>query len=153
VSGESGAGKTETSKLIMSFLAYMGGQQEEGDHMEPDRPSLEQQVLESNPLLEAFGNAKTSRNNNSSRFGKFVEIQFDKRGKIVGAAIRTYLLERSRVVNVNDPERNYHIFYQICDGSSAAEKKKWFLKAPKDFYYLNQSSCFEVARFDNTEEY
>ena len=70
-------------------------------------------MLESNPLLEAFGNAKTTRNDNSSRFGKFVEIQFNKAGRISGAAVRTYLLERSRVVQVNDPERNYHIFYQV----------------------------------------
>ncbi len=71
------------------------------------------QVLESNPLLEAFGNAKTVRNDNSSRFGKFVEIQFNKTGRISGAAVRTYLLERSRVVQLTDPERNYHIFYQV----------------------------------------
>lgn len=69
---------------------------------------------QSNPVLEAFGNAKTVRNNNSSRFGKFVEIQFDKRGRISGAAIRTYLLERSRVCQVSDPERNYHCFYMLC---------------------------------------
>jgi myosin-5 len=74
---------------------------------------LNTQVLESNPLLEAFGNAKTVRNDNSSRFGKFVEIQFNKSGRISGAAVRTYLLERSRVVQLTDPERNYHIFYQV----------------------------------------
>ncbi|KAI7749598.1 hypothetical protein M8C21_021900, partial [Ambrosia artemisiifolia] len=91
VSGESGAGKTETTKMIMRFLAYLGGRKA------TEGRTVEQQVLESNPVLEAFGNAKTVRNNNSSRFGKFVEIQFDKHGRISGAAIRTYLLERSRV--------------------------------------------------------
>lgn len=72
------------------------------------------QVLQSNPLLEAFGNAKTVRNDNSSRFGKFVELQFNLKGRISGAAVRTYLLERSRVCNITNPERNYHAFYQVC---------------------------------------
>ncbi|KAG8636839.1 hypothetical protein MANES_15G047900v8 [Manihot esculenta] len=108
VSGESGAGKTESTKMLMRYLAYMGGR------AAAEGRSVEQKVLESNPVLEAFGNAKTVRNNNSSRFGKFVEIQFDQRGGISGAAIRTYLLERSRVCQVSDPERNYHCFYMLC---------------------------------------
>ncbi|CAL0326337.1 unnamed protein product [Lupinus luteus] len=108
VSGESGAGKTETTKMLMRYLAFMGGRSN------TEGRTVEQQVLESNPVLEAFGNAKTVKNNNSSRFGKFVEIQFDKNGKISGAAIRTYLLERSRVCQVSDPERNYHCFYMLC---------------------------------------
>ncbi|MED6186014.1 hypothetical protein PIB30_062642 [Stylosanthes scabra] len=108
VSGESGAGKTETTKMLMRYLAYLGGRSG------VEGRTVEQQVLESNPVLEAFGNAKTVRNNNSSRFGKFVEIQFDNKGRISGAAIRTYLLERSRVCQISDPERNYHCFYLLC---------------------------------------
>lgn len=147
VSGESGAGKTETTKLIMQYLAYMGGRATEGR-------SVESQVLESNPLLEAFGNAKTVRNNNSSRFGKFVEIQFDRSGRISGAAVRTYLLERSRVVQITDPERNYHCFYQLCAGASPEEREKLKLAPPETFHYLNQSQCFELpGKESNAVEY
>lgn len=151
VSGESGAGKTETSKHIMQYLAWLGGELDRST-IEKDR-KIEQKILESNPLLEAFGNAKTVRNDNSSRFGKFTEIQFDQSGRISGAAIRTYLLERSRVVSVLDPERNYHIFYQICDGASEEERTAWNLKEAKDFAYLSSSSCFELNGVNNAEEY
>lgn len=150
VSGESGAGKTETSKLIMQYLAWMGGYSDNGDR---GTGNVEQQVLESNPLLEAFGNAKTVRNDNSSRFGKFTEIQFNADGRISGAAIRTYLLERSRVVNVNDPERNYHVFYQLCDGASEEERAALRLRPAAEFYYLNQSKCYELKGVSNAEEY
>ncbi|CAM6090837.1 unnamed protein product [Calypogeia fissa] len=145
VSGESGAGKTETTKLIMQYLAYMGGR------ANTDGRTVEQQVLESNPLLEAFGNAKTSRNDNSSRFGKFVEIQFDNSGRISGAAIRTYLLERSRVVQIADPERNYHCFYQLCASPEDCEKYK--LGDARSFHYLNQSPVFELNNINNAREY
>ena len=149
VSGESGAGKTETTKYLMNYLAHVGGRvsnQKDGE----TKKTVEQQVLESNPLLEAFGNAKTVRNDNSSRFGKFVEIQFDKSGRISGAAIRTYLLERSRVVALTDPERNYHIFYQLCDGPDAS---RYGLGPPSEYYYLNQSSCHELKSFTNEDAY
>ncbi|WJX79127.1 Myosin-6 [Trifolium repens] len=147
VSGESGAGKTESTKLLMRYLAYMGGRAAVAEGR-----TVEQKVLESNPVLEAFGNAKTVRNNNSSRFGKFVEIQFDKKGRISGAAIRTYLLERSRVCQVSDPERNYHCFYMLC-AASPEEVKKYKLGHPRTFHYLNQSSCYELEGIDESKEY
>lgn len=147
VSGESGAGKTESTKMLMRYLAYMGGRAAaEG------RRTVEQQVLESNPVLEAFGNAKTVRNNNSSRFGKFVEIQFDKRGRISGAAIRTYLLERSRVCQVSDPERNYHCFYMLC-AAPKEDIERFKLGNPRMFHYLNQSNCYELDGVDDSKEY
>uniref|UniRef100_A0ACD5VSH5 Uncharacterized protein n=1 Tax=Avena sativa TaxID=4498 RepID=A0ACD5VSH5_AVESA len=146
VSGESGAGKTETTKLLMRYLAFLGGRSGTGGR------TVEQQVLESNPVLEAFGNAKTVRNNNSSRFGKFVELQFDKSGKISGAAIRTYLLERSRVCQTNSPERNYHCFYFLCSAPSE-DIKKYKLGDPSSFHYLNQSSCIRVDGINDAEEY
>ncbi|EEC66759.1 hypothetical protein OsI_33135 [Oryza sativa Indica Group] len=145
VSGESGAGKTETTKFIMQYLTYVGGRAAIDDR------TVEQQVLESNPLLEAFGNAKTVRNDNSSRFGKFVEMQFDANGRISGAAIRTYLLERSRVVQINDPERNFHCFYQLCASGKDAELYK--LGHPGSFHYLNKSKTYELEGTNNEDEY
>jgi myosin heavy subunit len=162
VSGESGAGKTETAKQIMHYLAHMGGRAGDGDgaattdgdevRSRSSRP-VEQKVLESNPLLEAFGNAKTVRNDNSSRFGKFIEIQFDENDAISGAAIRTYLLERSRIVAIDDPERNFHVFYQLCDGADDAEKRALRLKASTEFAYLSASSCHTLGGVDNADEY
>ncbi|KAJ1281296.1 hypothetical protein BS78_04G295700 [Paspalum vaginatum] len=145
VSGESGAGKTETTKLIMQYLTFVGGRAALDDR------TVEQQVLESNPLLEAFGNAKTVRNDNSSRFGKFVEIQFDASGRISGAAIRTYLLERSRVVQITDPERNFHCFYQLCASGKDAERYK--LGHASSFHYLNQSKTYDLEGSINEDEY
>ncbi|KAK1426746.1 hypothetical protein QVD17_15425 [Tagetes erecta] len=146
VSGESGAGKTESTKHLMRYLAYMGGR------ASTDGRSVEQKVLESNPVLEAFGNAKTVRNNNSSRFGKFVEIQFDHKGRISGAAIRTYLLERSRVCQLSDPERNYHCFYMLC-AAPPEDLKRYKVGDPKTFHYLNQSNCYQIDGLDESKEY
>ncbi|KAG2626120.1 hypothetical protein PVAP13_3KG321543 [Panicum virgatum] len=146
VSGESGAGKTETTKMLMTYLAFLGGRSRTGGR------TVEQQVLESNPVLEAFGNAKTVRNNNSSRFGKFVEIQFDKSGKISGAAIRTYLLERSRVCQINSPERNYHCFYFLC-AAPLEDIKRYKLADPSSFHYLNQSTCIKLDEISDAKEY
>ncbi|KAE9604687.1 putative myosin ATPase [Lupinus albus] len=146
ISGESGAGKTETTKMLMQYLAYLGGRSGLEGH------TVEQQVLESNPVLEAFGNAKTGRNNNSSRFGKFVEIQFDNKGRISGAAIRTYLLERTRVCQISDPERNYHCFYLLC-AAPAEVKEKYKVGHPSSFHYLNQSNCYELDSVNDADEY
>lgn len=106
VSGESGAGKTETTKIIMNHLATIAGGK---NH------SAISKVIEVNPLLESFGNATTIRNDNSSRFGKFTQMQFDAQGILIGATCETYLLEKSRVVAIEQDERNYHIFYQVRD--------------------------------------
>jgi myosin heavy subunit len=106
-SGESGAGKTETAKIAMQYLAALGG-----------GSGIEYEILKTNPILEAFGNAKTLRNDNSSRFGKLIEIHFSETGKISGAQIQTFLLEKSRVVQCTEGERSYHIFYQLCAGAS-----------------------------------
>ncbi|RZB72124.1 Myosin-11 isoform A [Glycine soja] len=146
VSGESGAGKTETTKMLMQYLAYLGG------NTASEGRTVEKQVLESNPVLEAFGNAKTVRNDNSSRFGKFVEIQFNKYGRISGAAIRTYLLEKSRVCQISAPERNYHCFYLLC-ASPPEEKEKYKLGDPRSFHYLNQSNCYELIGVNSAQEY
>ncbi|KAK6259985.1 hypothetical protein SCA6_014459 [Theobroma cacao] len=146
VSGESGAGKTETTKMLMRYLAFLGG------HAAAEGRTVEQQVLESNPVLEAFGNAKTVKNNNSSRFGKFVEIQFDKHGQISGAAIRTYLLEKSRVCQISDPERNYHCFYLLC-AAPLEEIERYKLGDPKSFHYLNQSNCYELVGINDAHDY
>lgn len=146
ISGESGSGKTETSKLIMQYLAKVSGQGE-------GVSQIKRSILESNPVLEAFGNAKTIRNNNSSRFGKYMEIHFDRSGAPKGGMIRNFLLEKSRVVFQAGDERNFHIFYQMCAGLSQEEKNELMVFAPEDFHYLNQSGCTTVPSIDDEEEF
>eukprot|EP00752_Nemacystus_decipiens_P001923 g1852.t1 len=138
VSGESGAGKTETCKIIMKYLAILGsktGSTELG--------TIEQQVLESNPILEAFGNARTVRNDNSSRFGKYIQIIFDSYGKLTGAQIKTFLLEKVRVVKHSAMERNYHIFYMLAAGGSAEQRESWAMGDLETHQFTSQSGCYD----------
>ncbi|XP_063044206.1 unconventional myosin-Va isoform X6 [Engraulis encrasicolus] len=130
VSGESGAGKTVSAKYAMRYFATVSGSASEAN--------VEEKVLASNPIMESIGNAKTTRNDNSSRFGKYIEIGFDKRFHIIGANMRTYLLEKSRVVFQADEERNYHIFYQLCASSHLPELKTLKLGKADEFHYTKQ---------------
>lgn len=116
ISGESGAGKTEAAKRIMQYIASVSGGSDSSIQ------EIKEMVLATNPLLESFGNAKTLRNNNSSRFGKYLELQFNGQGEPVGANITNYLLEKSRVVGQIVNERNFHIFYQFTKAASSLHR-------------------------------
>jgi myosin-5 len=132
VSGESGAGKTETTKHAMQYLTEVSGGGSGGN-----KSDVSTRILQANPLLEAFGNAKTIRNDNSSRFGKLIEMKFAHQGrhKLIGAGVTSYLLEKARVVHQARGERNYHIFYELFANGSQASKFR--LTSPKQHRYLN----------------
>ncbi|XP_077096114.1 myosin VIb isoform X1 [Siphateles boraxobius] len=142
VSGESGAGKTENTKFVLRYLttSYGTGQ------------DIDERIVEANPLLEAFGNAKTVRNNNSSRFGKFVEIHFNEKNAVVGGFVSHYLLEKSRICMQSPEERNYHIFYRLCAGASEDIRNRLHLNSPENFRYLNRGCTRYFANKDSDKQ-
>ncbi|XP_056283447.1 myosin VIa isoform X5 [Pseudoliparis swirei] len=142
VSGESGAGKTENTKFVLRYLtsSYGTGQ------------DIDERIVEANPLLEAFGNAKTVRNNNSSRFGKFVEIHFNEKNAVVGGFVSHYLLEKSRICRQSKEERNYHIFYRLSAGASEDMRQQLHLSSPDTFRYLNRGCTRFFASKDTDQQ-
>ncbi|EGU87256.1 hypothetical protein FOXB_02238 [Fusarium oxysporum f. sp. conglutinans Fo5176] len=156
VSGESGAGKTVSAKYIMRYFATRESPDNPGGRSKRGAESMsetEEQILATNPIMEAFGNAKTTRNDNSSRFGKYIEIMFDEHTNIIGAKIRTYLLERSRLVFQPLKERNYHIFYQLVAGASDQQREELNLLPIEEFEYLNQGNCPTIDGVDDKAEF
>ncbi|XP_006032794.1 unconventional myosin-Ie-like [Alligator sinensis] len=146
ISGESGAGKTVAAKYIMSYISRVSGGGPKVQHVKDI-------ILKSNPLLEAFGNAKTVRNNNSSRFGKYFEIQFSQGGEPDGGRISNFLLEKSRVVSQNPGERNFHIYYQLLAGASPEQRENLGITTPDYYYYLNQAAAYTADDVDDRRDF
>lgn len=180
VSGESGAGKTVTTKIVLNYFAMLSKKRAEmgtprkqmlsptsslhssahssSHSTREDDVSIEQQVLQSNPILESFGNARTIRNDNSSRFGKYIDIRFTPSGKLSGASIETYLLEKVRLIHPSTGERNYHVFYQFLSSATRTEREQFFLGnlTMQDFKMLNTTGTYDrrdgVSDVDNHQE-
>ncbi|KAI3504463.1 hypothetical protein L1887_25944 [Cichorium endivia] len=143
IGGESGSGKTETAKFALQYLASVGG----------DNCELASKIIHTSCILEAFGNAKTSRNCNSSRFGKLIDIYYNPEGKVSGACIKTLLLEKSRVSQISRGERSFHIFYQMCAGAPPAFKDRLNLKLASEYKFLNQSGCLKLNGHDDAHNF
>ncbi|KAG7330718.1 hypothetical protein KOW79_004687 [Hemibagrus wyckioides] len=151
ISGESGAGKTESTKLLLNFLSVMS-QASTGAAVCERTNRVEQAIIQSSPIMEAFGNAKTVYNNNSSRFGKFIQLHFSESGNIQGGCIIHYLLEKNRVVRQNPGERNYHIFYSLLSGADKHQGDMYLLlDSPEDYHYLRQSGCVQDGSLDDKQ--
>ncbi|XP_030044549.1 unconventional myosin-Ie isoform X2 [Microcaecilia unicolor] len=146
ISGESGAGKTVAAKYIMSYISKISGGGPKVQHVKDI-------ILQSNPLLEAFGNAKTVRNNNSSRFGKYFEIQFSPGGEPDGGKISNFLLEKSRVVMRNPGERSFHIFYQLIEGASTEQRNNLGVSTIDYYNYLSQSGSYKVEDINDKSDF
>ena len=155
ISGESGAGKTENTKKVIQYLAAVATSESPGVKSGGRQFSnLSQQILRANPILEAFGNAQTVRNNNSSRFGKFIRIEFTRSGQIAGAFIDWYLLEKSRVVKLNSNERSYHVFYQLLRGADRRMKEDFMIAdlGVEDFIYTRDGNDI-IAGVSDVDEW
>ncbi|KZT54789.1 myosin-1 [Calocera cornea HHB12733] len=151
ITGESGAGKTEAAKQIMQYIAAVSGT---GADTEGSRiGEIKEMVLATNPLLESFGCAKTLRNNNSSRHGKYLEIMFNERGEPIGAQITNYLLEKNRVVGQIDNERDFHIFYQFTKGATDAQREMFGLQGPEAYVYTSRSNCLDVQGINDVNDF
>lgn len=147
ISGESGAGKTEAAKRIMQYIASVSG--ESSSNIQ----KIKDMVLATNPLLESFGCAKTLRNNNSSRHGKYLQIQFNRQGEPIGANITNYLLEKARVVGQIINERNFHIFYQLTKGATAQQREIYGIQGPETYTYTSGSKCVSVDGIDDVQDF
>ncbi len=146
ITGESGAGKTENTKKVIQYLATIAGKATSGG-------KLEEQILQANPMLEAFGNAKTNKNDNSSRFGKFIRIQFNAGGIICGTTIQVYLLEKSRVVFQGKGERTFHIFYQLLAGADSTQRKTYCLQRPTEYGFFSDMNSIVLKSMDDSVEW
>ncbi|KLO15040.1 hypothetical protein SCHPADRAFT_996148 [Schizopora paradoxa] len=147
ISGESGAGKTEAAKRIMQYIAAVSGGQDSSIQQ------IKDMVLATNPLLESFGCAKTLRNNNSSRHGKYLEIMFNDKGEPIGAQITNYLLEKGRVVGQIQNERDFHIFYQFTKAATDEQREAFGIQGPESYAYTSASKCLDVSDIDDTKDY
>ncbi|XP_011262122.1 unconventional myosin-IXb isoform X4 [Camponotus floridanus] len=146
ISGESGSGKTESTNFLLHHLTALS---QKGSH----GSGVEQTILSAGPVLEAFGNAKTAHNNNSSRFGKFIQVNYKENGMVHGAVVQKYLLEKSRIVSQGRNERNYHVFYYLLAGASDQEKQLLHLESCDRYNYLNKSGCYGLENIDERHEF
>lgn len=146
ISGESGAGKTEAAKKFLFYITKVC-EETTATHQ------VKEKILATNPLLESFGNAKTIRNNNSSRFGKYLELMFDEQNRPVGASTTNYLLEKARVVRQQRGERNFHIFYQLCAGATNEMREAFGIYQAKDYYYTNQGNAVELMGTNDYQDF
>ncbi|XP_014602153.1 PREDICTED: unconventional myosin-IXb-like isoform X2 [Polistes canadensis] len=146
ISGESGSGKTESTNFLLHHLTALS---QKGSH----GSGVEQTILSAGPVLEAFGNAKTAHNNNSSRFGKFIQVNYKENGMVHGAVVQKYLLEKSRIVSQGRNERNYHVFYYLLAGANEQEKQLLHLECCERYNYLNKSGCYGLENIDERHEF